>query len=163
MKPTPSFIFHNTSNIPGIWMVLIKVTYQNQSLYHVTKTGHIKARRLTAPATDIPQRLSEDYIHPNPLRKHLTTQEWPINECSFQCWTYGPIETSDDYSNLSWEDLNRVVAVATYQAEFRLAAEGLNVLMIHKSITLDHEDLESSTYQLSTNFLAQISTAYLTP
>ncbi len=163
MKSTPSFTFHGISNIPGIWIVLIKVTYQNQSLYHVTKTGHIKARRLTAPASDIPQRLSEDYFHPNPLRKYLNSQDWPINECSFQCWTYGPIETSEHFANLSWENLNCVVAVATYQAEFRLAAEGLNVLMVHKSIILDHEDLESSAYQLSTNFLATISNAYLTP
>lgn len=149
--------------IPGIWMILIKATYKNETIYHVTKTGHIKARHLTSPALDIPHRLSDDYIHHNALRSALQSKSWPINECTFECWTYGPIELREGYKDLSWEHLNRVVVVATYQAEYRLAAEGHDVVMIHKPITLDNEDFESFAHQLSSNFLAKTSTAYLIP
>ncbi len=162
MQPAPKFIFHGVAHIPGIWMILVKVTFNGESLYHVTKTGHVKARQLTAPALDLPYRFCDDYPHPTSLRSDLISKGWPINECTFDCLTYGSIETHDRFNRLSWENLNRVVIVATYQAEYQLAAEGCDVLMLHRSITLDSKDLERSAHQLSGNFLSKIPSAYLT-
>lgn len=116
--------FTGNAAVPGVWLILTRITHCGQSLYHVSQTGMPKLGHAMSPLDSLTRQLHSD-VYLYTLARHLESNAWPIQQCEFHMCGLGPLEKREDCANLPFIDLCRIALLAADLTTYHLDARCL--------------------------------------